>query len=104
LEQFYAYIHLENANQDKYRSILKNLNSQRSLGNNQYPKMIVETTNVLSEHPFDKRTKQDTKTTKSKSKMGQQQTKPNTFVCSVAQKMLLLWQARLQVAQLQQKG
>ena len=67
-EQFYAYLHLENADQDKYGSILKNLNSQRALRNDQYPKTIIETTNVMSNHPFDKTTKHNTKFTKAKAK------------------------------------
>ena len=52
-EQMFAFIYLENADQDKYGSILKNLNSQKSLGNDQYPKTIVEANNVMSNHKFD---------------------------------------------------
>jgi len=44
---------LENASQSKYGSLLKNLNSQKSLGNNQYPKTIVDAFEVLSNHKFD---------------------------------------------------
>jgi hypothetical protein len=33
--------------------ILNNLNSQKSLGNDQFPRTIVETNNVLSNHKFD---------------------------------------------------
>ena len=39
-EKFYACIYLENADKTKYDSILKNLNQQNSVGNNQYPKSI----------------------------------------------------------------
>jgi hypothetical protein len=52
-DRLFAYLYLENADQDKYGSILKNLNSQKSLGNDQYPKSIVETNNVLSNHAHD---------------------------------------------------
>jgi hypothetical protein len=52
-ERLLAYLYLENSDQDKYGSILRNLNSQKSLGNDQYPKTIVETNNVLSSDAFD---------------------------------------------------
>ena len=42
-----------NTDQGKYGSLLKNLNSQKSLGNDQYPKTITEANNVLSNHRFD---------------------------------------------------
>ncbi len=49
----FAFLYLENSDQDKYGSIIKNLNSQKSLGNDQYPKTVVEANNVLSNHKFD---------------------------------------------------
>jgi hypothetical protein len=52
-EGLFAFMYLENADQDKYGSILNNLNSQKSLGDDQYPRTIVETNNVLSNHKFD---------------------------------------------------
>jgi hypothetical protein len=52
-ETLFAYLYLENADQDKYGTILNNLNSQKSLGNDQFPRTIVETNNVLSNHKFD---------------------------------------------------
>ena len=52
-ERLFAFIYLENADQAKYGSILTNLNSQKSLGNDQYPRTITETNNVLSNHKFD---------------------------------------------------
>ena len=52
-EKLFAYTYLENADQEKYGSILKNLLSQKSLGNDQYPQTIVEANNVLSNHTFD---------------------------------------------------
>ena len=65
-EQLFAFLYLENSDQDKYGSILRNLNSQKSLGNDQYPRTIVETNNVLSNHKFDvtKGKKHDHKNTK----------------------------------------
>ena len=52
-EKMFAYLYLENSDQEKYGTILQNLSSQKSLGNDQYPKTIVETNNVLSNHKFD---------------------------------------------------
>ena len=52
-EQLFAFLYLENASQDKYGSILRSLNSQKSLGNYQYPRTITEANNVLSNHNFD---------------------------------------------------
>jgi hypothetical protein len=52
-EGLYTFLYLENSDQDKYGSIISNLNLQKSLGNDQYPRTIVETNNVLSNHKFD---------------------------------------------------
>jgi hypothetical protein len=52
-EGLYAFLYLENSDQVKCGSIISNLNSQKSLGNGQYPRTIVETNNVLSNHKFD---------------------------------------------------
>ena len=51
--KLYAYIYLDNANKSKYESILKKLNQQFSLGNNQYKKSITEANSVLHNHKFD---------------------------------------------------
>jgi hypothetical protein len=51
-EQLMAFIYLENADLKKYGSVLTNLNSQKSLGNDQYPKTLIETNNVLGSHRF----------------------------------------------------
>jgi hypothetical protein len=52
-EGLYTFLYLENSDQAKYGSIKSNLNSQESLGNDQYPRTIVETNNLLSNHKFD---------------------------------------------------
>jgi hypothetical protein len=52
-EQLFAFLYLKNADQDKYGSLLKGLNSQKSLGHDQYPRMVTEANNVLSNHRFD---------------------------------------------------
>ena len=51
--KLYAYIYLDNADKSKYKSILKNLNQQFSLGNNQYPNSIIEANSVLNNHKLD---------------------------------------------------
>ena len=52
-KQLLAYAYLDNADQLKYRSILTGLNTQQSLGNEQYPKTITDANCVLSNHKFD---------------------------------------------------
>jgi hypothetical protein len=52
-EGLFAFLYLENSDQQKYGTILNNLSSQKSLKNDQYPKTIVETNNVLSNHKLD---------------------------------------------------
>ena len=52
LSKLYAYIYLDNADKNKYESILINLNQQFLLGNNQYPKTITEANAVLNNHRF----------------------------------------------------
>ena len=44
---------MDNADESKYGSILKNLNQQFSLGNNQYPNSITKANSVLNNHKFD---------------------------------------------------
>ena len=52
-EQLFVFTYLENLDQHKYGSILKGLNEQKLLGNDQYPRSISEMINVLSNHRFD---------------------------------------------------
>jgi hypothetical protein len=52
-ETFLAYLYLENADRSKYGSLLNGLNTQQSLGNDQYPKTVAEANNVLSNHKLD---------------------------------------------------
>ena len=51
--KLYAYTYLDNADKIKYGSILKNLNQQFSLGNNQYPKSITKANSVLNNDKYD---------------------------------------------------
>ena len=52
-DHLYAFIYLENADSNKYGSVLKGLSEQQALGNNQYLKKTTEASNVLSNHRFD---------------------------------------------------
>ena len=52
-ERLATYLYLENSNKKKYTNVLKNLNSQQSLKNDQYPKSILNATSVLSKYKQD---------------------------------------------------
>ncbi len=54
-EQFMAYMIIANSDRSKYGSILGGLNTQYSLGNDQYPKTVVQAVTVMSNHKFDKK-------------------------------------------------
>ena len=52
-ERFLAYLFLEQSDRDKYGTLLKTLNTQHSLQNNQYPKTVSQASNILSNHRYD---------------------------------------------------
>jgi hypothetical protein len=52
-QQFLAFMYIDNSDKSKYGSLTTGLQTQQSLGNNQYPKTITEANNVLSSHRFD---------------------------------------------------
>jgi hypothetical protein len=52
-EKLAAFAYLENADQTKYESSLIGLNTQQSLGNEQYPRTVIDANNVFSNHRFD---------------------------------------------------
>ena len=52
-ERFLAFIFMQQSDHDKYGTLLKTLNAQHSLHNNQYPKTVSEASNVLSNHKHD---------------------------------------------------
>jgi Reverse transcriptase (RNA-dependent DNA polymerase) len=52
-QQFLAFTYLDNSDKAKYGSLFTGLQTQQSLGNNQYPRTITEANNVLSSHRFD---------------------------------------------------
>jgi hypothetical protein len=50
-----ALLYMENADQNKYGSVIKGLMDQFSLNQDQYPKTINHATNVLSNHKFNEK-------------------------------------------------
>ena len=52
-ERWLAYLIMKGADWTKYGSILKNMVTQYSLGNDQYPKTLEVAVDVLTEHRFD---------------------------------------------------
>ena len=52
-EQMCAILYIKNSDKTKYGSLWKGLNTQNSLSNNQYPKMITEANKVLNRHICD---------------------------------------------------
>ena len=47
---FYALVYVGNSNQGKYNTTIKTLHQQQSFGNNQFPEIIVEAGEILSNH------------------------------------------------------
>ena len=58
-EQFMTYTYLENSDQNKYGTLMNNLKQQHSLQNDQYPKILIHATNILSNHKFDNSNKKN---------------------------------------------
>ena len=52
-EQLASFVYLVNSDQTKYGSVIKGLHSQKALGNDQYPRTVVESNSVLSTHRYD---------------------------------------------------
>ena len=52
-EAFLAYIYIENADKNKYKSFVRGLSSQHALGQNQYPKDLEALYSALGNHQFD---------------------------------------------------
>ena len=52
-QQLASFVYLQNTDESKYGSTLKILNYQKSFKNYQYPKTILEATNVLINHRYD---------------------------------------------------
>lgn len=58
-EKFFTYIYLINSDKSKYGSIITNLNSQKSLKNDQFPKTMVNGNNVLSNRHYNSTSNSD---------------------------------------------
>ena len=92
-ERLATYLHLANSDQGKHGSVLKNLNSQRSLKNDQFPKTIVDGNSVLSNHEFDKDFEKNKKFNKHKKKKHKDddEGKEETATLSFAQLEFSCW-------------
>ena len=75
-EQLLAYIYMENADQTKYGTILSGLDTQNSLGNDQYPKTVSEANSVLSNHRFDSTKASNKNPNKSSNEQQKKETDP----------------------------
>jgi hypothetical protein len=52
-EQLFSYMYIRQSDRKKYGTLVDGLSTQFSLGQDQYPKTILDASNVLSNHPFD---------------------------------------------------
>ena len=52
-EKLYAFIYLENSNQNKFAGVIETLSQQKSFGYDQFPNMIVEASEILSNHNYE---------------------------------------------------
>ena len=84
-EQLMAYAYLDNADQSKYGSILTGLNTQQTLGNEQYPKTITDANSVLSNHRLDNSTFGNKNNHKHQNENRKQESEPEKINLSFAQ-------------------
>ena len=52
-DEFLGFLFMENSDRSKYGTLLSGLETQHSLGNDQYPKTLVDAHTVLANHNFD---------------------------------------------------
>lgn len=76
-DRLYAYLLIRNADRRKYGSIMKHLQSQYSLGNDQYPVDLSTALDVLSNHPLDSEYREWKK--KQKAQRNNNNDKPDRF-------------------------
>ena len=92
-DEWMAYLVIRGSDENKYGLLKKNLMSQYSLGNDQYPKTIQAATDALSNHKFDQKFWEEQKKNKSKriEKNKQKDNEKNEIIdneTSFAQKMI----------------
>ena len=66
-EQLFAFLYLENTDQAKYGSLLKGLNSQKSLGHDQYPRLLKRVQQRVEQPLIRRNYVKQTETTRSRS-------------------------------------
>jgi hypothetical protein len=84
-EQLLSYAYLDNADQSKYGSILIGLNTQQTLGNEQYPMTITDANSVLSNHRFNTSTSRNKSQNKNQKEHRKQESEPDKINLSFAQ-------------------
>src|SRR5210317_1907553 len=94
-----AFLLMRGADQARYRSLMKNLCEQFSLGNDQYTKTLVMATDVLSNHKLDQKYYDNKKKIVEKKKMRvkrminwKQASSRNQFNATVVAKMDMQYQ------------
>ena len=53
VDEFLAYVYLENTDRSRYGSVLTGLETQFSLSHDQYPKSLIDAQNVIENHTYD---------------------------------------------------
>ena len=53
MQEFMGFLFMDNSDKSKYGSLMSGLETQHSLGNDQYPKSLVDAYTVLGNHSFD---------------------------------------------------
>ena len=82
MEPFMAYMYLDNADKSKYGTLTSGLDTQHSLGNDQFPKTLIDAQNVLDNHTWDasykkkKQQQQDTRKNNQDSKKEETSSSP----------------------------
>ena len=54
MDEFHGFLFMDNSDRSKYGTLLSGLETQHNLGNDQYPKTLVDAHTVLANHTFDK--------------------------------------------------
>ena len=84
-KNLFTYVYLKNSDHDTDGSTIHNLNSNKSLRNDQYTRTIVETSNALSNHKSDnninkKKCQKNARTKNNKEKQEDEESTPVMFV------------------------
>ena len=79
-----AFLYMDNASKEKYASLLRALQSQRSLDNDQYPTTITKAQMVLTNHLWDNGGKKPTKKPEEKKNNNSSSSEPDVPIASLS--------------------